>query len=340
LYAVASDQYVAEMKLGIRAPDARNNDATAVFQGASVASQIGLDSYVLVQFMQSREFVDRLQERVPLRAMFDAATIDPIARLPKEASAERLVEYWRGMVDPFFDMTNGTITVRVRAFSAPDALRLATEIEAICDKLIADMTAQLRAETMAMAEAQTARAEARLKAVLRQREELRSRDGAVDPGKIAEGAIKAAAQLRDQLGRANAELTSMQRYKLSENSPQILNQRNRIAGLEQEIAAIEQQSAAIAMGGSTLGRSTTAFEELESEQQIAEKVLTSSLESLERSRLSAGRQGTYLIPFVHASLPEEALYPRRARSIAVVFLAGFALWATLWLGGSAIREHI
>src|SRR3569623_1312384 len=100
LYAVASDQYVAEMKLGIRAPDARNNDATAVFQGAAVASQIGLDSYVLVQFIQSREFVDRLQERVPLRVMFDAPTGDPIARLPKEASAERLVEYWRGMVDP------------------------------------------------------------------------------------------------------------------------------------------------------------------------------------------------------------------------------------------------
>jgi capsular polysaccharide transport system permease protein len=340
MYGVASDQYVAEMKLGIRAPDVRNNDAAPVFQGAAIASQIGLDSHVLVQFMRSREFLDRLQERVPLRAMFDAAAIDPIARLPKEASAERLVEYWNGMIDPFFDMTNGTITVRVRAFSAKDALTLATEIQAICEKLIADMTAHLRAETMAMAEAQTARAETRLKAVLRQREELRSREGTVDPGKIAEGTLKAAAQLREQLGRVKAELTTMQRNQLAESSPQIVNQRNRIAGLELEIAAIEQQSAEIHMRSSTLAQSTTTFEELASEQQIAEKVLASSLESLERSRLSAGRQGTYLIPFVHPSLPEEALYPRRARTIAVVFVAGFALWATLWLGAAAVREHL
>jgi capsular polysaccharide transport system permease protein len=340
MYGFASDQYVAEMRFGVRAPDARGNDATSVFQGAAVASQIGLDSYVLVQFMRSREFVDQLQDRVPLRTMFQAQAIDPLARLPKGVTAERLVEYWGDMIDPFFDMTNGTITVRVRAFSAAEALQLATETEAICDKLIAGMTAHLRAETMTMAEAQAAKAEERLKAVLQQRAELRRREGAVDPGKIAEGTLKAAAQLRDQLGRAKAELTSMQRYKLAENSPQIVNQRNKIAGLEQEVAAIEQQSSDISMRSSTLGQSTTSFEQLASEQEVAEKVLATSLESLERARMSAGRQGTYLVPFVHASLPEEALYPRRARTIAVAFVAGFALWATLWLAAAAIREHL
>jgi capsular polysaccharide transport system permease protein len=340
MYGIASNQYVAEMKLGVRAPDTRGNDASAVFQGAPIASQIGLDSYAIVQFMQSRPFVDRLQQRVPLRAMFDADGIDPIARLSKESSVERLVEYWRGMVDPFFDMTNGTITVRVRAFTAADALRLAGEVRALCDELIADMTAHLRAETMSMAEGEARQAEARLKTVLRQREELRSREGTIDPTKIADGTLRAAARLRDELARARAELGAMRRNHLSEASPQIVNQQNKIAGFEQEIVAIEQQSAEIATRASTLARTTTTFEELSAEQQIAEKVLASSLEALDRARMSAGRQGTYLIAFVPPSLPEEALYPRRLRTIAVMFVAGFALWATFWLAAAAIREHL
>jgi capsular polysaccharide transport system permease protein len=340
MYFIASDEYVAEMKLGVRAPDVRNNDATAIFQGMPVASQIGLDSYTIVQYMQSREFVDRLQERVPLRAMFDADRIDPIARLSKGVSVERLVQYWRGMIDPFFDMTNGTITVRVRAFTAADALRLATEIESLSDKLITDMTAHLRAETMAMAQAEVTQAENRLKTVLHQREELRNREGTVDPTKVAEGTLKAAASLREELARARADLGAMRRNKLSESSTQIVNQQNKIAGLEHEIAAIEQQSSEVAMRASTLARSTTTFEELASEQQIAEKILTSTLEALDRARMTAGRQGTYLIAFVPPSLPEEALYPRRLRTIVVVFVAGFALWATFWLAAAAIREHL
>jgi capsular polysaccharide transport system permease protein len=340
MYFVASDQYVAEMKLGVRAPDVRSNDATPIFQGMPVASQIGLDSYAIVQYMQSREFVDRLQQRLPLRAMYDADGIDPISRLSRDVSAERLVEYWRGMVDPFFDMTNGTITVRVRAFTAADALRLATEVEALSDKLVTDMTAHLRAETMAMAEAEARRAEERLKSVLRQREELRTREGAIDPTKIAEGTLKAAASLREELARAKAELGLMRRNKLSDSSTQVINQLNKIAGFEHEIAAIEQQSSEITTRASTLARSTTTFEELASEQQVAEKVLGSALESLEKSRMTAGRQGTYLIAVVPPSLPEEALYPRRLRTIAVVLVAGFALWATFWLAAAAIREHL
>jgi capsular polysaccharide transport system permease protein len=340
MYGVASDQYVAEMRLGVRMPDARSNDAAPIFQGMAAASQIGLDSYVVVQYIQSREFVDRLQERVPLRALYERAEIDPLARLPRGVPAERLVEYWRGMVDPFFDLTNGTIVVRVRAFAPREAQMLAEQIHELCNKLIGDMTARLRAETIAMAEAEVARAEVRLKEVLRARENLRNTEGAVDPARIAEEAMKAAGALRQELARAKAELGTVRRNQLGENAPQVINQRSKIASLEAEIRAIEANSSAITTRQASLGQTTTTFEELASEQQVAEKLLASSIEALERVRISAGRQGTYLVPFVRPSLPEEALYPRRLRTIAVVFLAGFALWAVAWLTAASIREHL
>jgi capsular polysaccharide transport system permease protein len=47
-----------------------------------------------------------------------------------------LVEYWKGQVDAFFDATNGTIVVRARAFTAPDALVLAQGILASSERLV------------------------------------------------------------------------------------------------------------------------------------------------------------------------------------------------------------
>jgi capsular polysaccharide transport system permease protein len=339
-YGIASDQYVAETRFGVRTPDVRSGDASPVFQGMAAASQIGLDSYVVVQFIQSRDFVDRLQERVPLRALYAQAGIDPLARLSADASAERLVDYWRGMVDPFFDLTNGTIVVRVRAFSPADARLLANEIQALSEALIAELTARLRGETLSMAESELARAEARLKGVLAAREQLRAREGVIDPGRIADATRQAAGRLREDVGKDKAELGALLRKGLGEGAPVVINLRSRIASLEQEIRVIELHSSASQTQQATLSQATTSFEGLASEQHIAEKALSSAIESLERARATAGRQGSYLVAFVRPGLPEEALYPRRARSVLVVFIAGFALWAIGWLAIASIREHL
>jgi capsular polysaccharide transport system permease protein len=339
-YGFASDQYVAETRFGVRTSDARGGDGALIFQGMAAASQIGLDSYVVVQFIQSRDFVDRLQERVSLRARYMQPGIDPLARLPADASAERLVEYWRSMVDPFFDLTNGTIVVRVRAFTPADAQLLAYEISAISEGLVAEMTARLRAETLSLAESEVARAEARLKGVLAARDELRVREGVIDPGKIADATRQAAARLREDTARDKAELGALLRKGLGEAAPAIINLRSRVASLEQEIRAIELQSSASRTRQATLSEATTSYEGLASEQQVAEKALGSAIDSLEKARATAGRQGSYLVAFVRPGLPEEPLYPRRARNVLVVFVAGFALWAIGWLAIASIREHL
>lgn len=340
MYGYASDQYVTEMKLGVRTVESRGGDGAAIFQGAASASQIGLDSYVVVQYIQSREFVDRLQAKVDLQRIYARSSIDELSRLPRGASAEQLVEYWRGMVDPFFDMTNGTITVRVRAFTAPEALSLANQIETICQDLIASLTAKMRSQTVAMAEEETRQAEERLKAVLHQREALRQREGTTDPGRVAESTYRALGSLREDLGRARAELENMRRNGSDERLTRVVNLKNRVASLEREVASIERETSAVTTQQSTLAQSTTQFEELAAEQKIAERVLGVSLETLEKTRLTAGRQGTYLLSFVHATLPEEPLYPRRARTVVVVLIAGFILWAVFWLAAAAIKEHL
>ena len=83
-----------------------------------------------------------------------------------------------------------------------------------------------------------------------------------------------------------------------------------------------------------------SYEQLESERTFAEKAYQHALEALDRSRMNADRQQVYVARFVQPSLPEEPLYPRRLRSVGIVFLIAVAVWL---IGGFAVqtmREHL
>ena len=64
------------------------------------------------------------------------------------------------------------------------------------------------------------------------------------------------------------------------------------------------------------------------------------MHGLDQARANADRQQVYIASFVPPSLPEEALYPRRWRSLGVVALFAFALWAIGGLAVQSIRDHL
>ena len=70
----------------------------------------------------------------------------------------------------------------------------------------------------------------------------------------------------------------------------------------------------------TLSRQLGSYEQLESERRFAEAAYQHALHGLDQARANADRQQVYIASFVPPSLPEEALYPRRWRSLAVVAL--------------------
>ena len=127
---------------------------------------MGLDSYVVVQYLASRAIIDDLSATLDLRQMFSRAEADWPVRLDLPVSIEELVRYWKRQVDAFFDATNGTIVVRARAFTPQDALRLADGILASSERLINDLSARARRDALRNAEEEVDRAETRLKSAL------------------------------------------------------------------------------------------------------------------------------------------------------------------------------
>jgi len=83
-----------------------------------------------------------------------------------------------------------------------------------------------------------------------------------------------------------------------------------------------------------------AYEALQAEKGFAESAYRVALEAHDRARAVAKRQLIYLALFVKPSLPEDALYPRRLRSTAIVLLVAFAVWAIGGLVVHSVHDHL
>ena len=339
-YLVAADQYVAEFRFALRSAEPERHDPVLFFQESAASSPIGLDSYVVVQYLASRAIVDDLSRTLDLREMFSRSEADWLARLDLPVSIEEMVRYWKGQVDAFFDATNGTIVVKARAFTQQDALRLAEGILASSERLVNELSARARRGTLRDTEGEVARAEGRLKAALARVREFRDREGIIDPRKTADATVALAGRVRDELVRADTELATLKQY-MRDDAPSIRILEARIRSLEAQRRSVESEVTDTEKTRTeALSRVMGTYEQLESERTFAENAYQHALQSLDRSRMNADRQQVYVASFVQPTLPEEALYPRRLRSSGVVFLIAFSVWV---IGGSifqSVRDHL
>ena len=337
---VAADQYVAEFRFALRSAEPERNNPALFLQESITPSPIGVDSYVVVQYLASRAIIDDLSATIDLRQMFSRSEADWPVRLDPPVSIEELVRYWKGQVDAFFDATNGTIVVRARAFTPQDALRLAEGILASSERLVNDLSARARRDALQNAEDEVGRAEKRLKSALTRLREFRDREGIIDPRKTADATVALAGRVRDELVRTDTELSTLKHY-MRDDAPSIKMLEARVQSLEAQRRAVESEVTDTEKTRSeALSRVMGSYEQLESERTFAEQTYQHALQALDRSRINADRQQVYLATFVRPTLPEEALYPRRLLSLAVASGVAFAIWM---IGGfilQSVRDHL
>jgi capsular polysaccharide transport system permease protein len=336
---IAADQYVAEFRFGLRSVDPPRSDPTSLLSGPT-APPVTVDSYAVVQFIQSRAIIDELGHSLDLNRIFTVPAADFLTRLDAPAPAEDLVSYWRRQVDAFFDAANGTIIVKARAFSPQDSLVLARAVLAAAERLVNELSARARRDALRDSEEEVSRSERRLGDALAALRRYRDANGVIDPRKTAESTAGLATGLRDELVRSEAELTTLREYLQAEAPPLKLLEA-RIRSLEAQRQALDGEvTEAPGAGNLALSRIMGSFERLEAERGFAETAYRRALEALDQARRSAERQHLYVAAFVPPSLPEKPLYPRRLQSIGIVFVIAFAVWAIGGLTVRSVRDHL
>jgi capsular polysaccharide transport system permease protein len=152
-----------------------------------------------------------------------------------------------------------------------------------------------------------------------------------------------ATRLRDELVRAGTDLSTLKSY-MRDDAPPVKVLKARIRSLEAQRRSLAREMTdpdrADKAHPETLSRVLGAYEQLENERKFAETAYQHSLHSLDQARAGADRQRVFVANFVPPSLPEEALYPRRWRSLGTVALLAFAVWSIGALSLQSIRDHL
>jgi capsular polysaccharide transport system permease protein len=335
---IASNQYVTEMRFAVRSNDTQTLDPLGAMIGMPGNNTLASDSYIVVNYMQSREAVDRLQERLNLRNIFSNPSIDWVSRFNNQREVEYLTRYFQGQMSAAYEPSSNLIRVQVKGYTPQHSLAIAKGLLDEAESLVNRISQKARMDAVKSADDEVKRAELRLRLVRVATKTLRDRETVADPARQAGAKQDMIAKAQGDLASVNAEISAAKRF-MKEESPTLLVLRSRQKAIEEQVKAASDDLAGRGQI-ETVSKMLSAFEELEAEKQFAEKSYGVALASLERSRAEADRMQRYLAVFVRPSLAEYPLYPKRFEMVLVICLAGLMLWGITVFVVQAIKDHL
>jgi capsular polysaccharide transport system permease protein len=342
---VASNQYVAEFRFSVTdttpAPAAMSTGLLAgMFTGAG-SSPTASQNYMVTDYLLSRQAIDDLSAKLDLKEIYSRPTADWWARFDPARPVEYFVRYWQRMVTASYDNMTGLATVKVRAFSAEDAQRIAETMVTLSEQLINNLANRTKQNAIRFAESEVRRAEDRLKDVRKRLTDFRNKYGIVDPTTSIVASNAALTQtLRANLTLFETNRATLIRQGVAPTASPIQTLDSQIRATKEQIKAVETQVGPQSKDAAPLSDVVGQYELLDLERQFGQTMLTSTMQALDQARANAAAQYLYITPYVRPALPEGSLYPQRILSVLGVALVAFLGWMILVLIGRSIREHL
>jgi capsular polysaccharide transport system permease protein len=334
---IATDQYESEARFVVRSAVRPEMSGTLSF-----LVQLGLarsqdDSFIVQDFITSRDAVAKLKARVPLLQVYGHEGADFLARYPSllyGPKEEQLYKYLKNMISVTHSERTGISTLRVRAFDATQAHTIAETLLLLSENLINRLNARLQHDAISNSVREERAAQERLIKVQTRLTEFRNRELMVDPARNAVALAELIARLSADLGIVQAQVTEMKSGSAA--SPQIVGLQRKAAALEQQIA---EERGRVAGDGDGLATRIAAYERLQLEREFARRMLASAEADLLRARSEAARQMLYLERIAEPNVADYSTQPKRLREFLTILGANLLLVSIGWLIVSGVRDH-
>ena len=326
---VASDQYQSETRFTVRTstPALGGNQITKV-TGLPPA-QIVQNTLIVTNFIKSKDMVAALEEKVDFQKIYGNESIDRIARLKKDASSEKLLDYWEDMVSVKIDANSGIVTVKARAFTAADAQKVLHEVVAASEVVVNDVNTRIWRDVIATAQANLDNARDQLQKARDRLLIARNQTGVLS----VEGSSTVITNLISSVQKERIDL--QQKYDallgtVSADAPQMRVLKREIESRQKQIDQLNSQVAGQNKSAQNLADVSVDMSQRELEQSLAEQQFATSMKTLEQVKFVSKQQLLYLDTFLAPSLPDEAEYPQRTLWIAGIFGVTLLAWAAVF----------
>ncbi len=336
---IASDRYVSESSFVVRSPQKTTSASglSALLQNVGF-SRSADDSYVVNEFILSRDAVRGLQKSLDVESKYASDKVDPLSRFNPigiSGGAEMFYEYYKNKVNIILDSASSISTLTVKAYTAEDAYNINQNLLEQAENLVNKLNERGRKDMLATSEENVKKAEEQVLKFSAEMADYRAKNQVFDIDKQANIQMQLVSKLQDQLIMVQTQLAQIS--LVTPENPQIEVLKEREASLKQEIS--KETKKALGGGGGSLSQKAVGYERLSLEKDFASKQLASALATLEQSKAEVARKQLYLERISEPNKPDRALEPARLKNFISVFLISLVLWAVYLLLSASVREH-
>lgn len=309
-------------------------------EGNAIAGlQANTDAVSVQNYLSSRDAMLRLDADMGFRAAFQGPEIDPLKRLPVDATNEETYRLYQKSVKIGYDPTEGMIDMEVIAPTPELSEEFSSALIRYAEARVDQMTARLREDQMQGAVQVYQDAEDKVIAAQERVQELQQSLGVLDP--VAEGTVvmNQIATLEGQLAEKRLELGQLQANSRPLQS-RVTAVQGDITRLETMIANTRQQLTQDDDSRNSLAKISGELRIAESELTTRQELLAAAAAQMEAARIEANKQVRYLSLSITPVPPDEATYPKAFQNTLVAFLIFSGIYLMLSLTASILREQV
>jgi len=334
---IASNIYISETQFIIRQPEKKSTSSLGQFLQSAGLTSSRDDTYVVRDYMLSRDALKSIDSNMNLRKAFSKSDIDFFSRfdpLKIDDSFEMFYKYYKDIITIDVDTASTICTLKTKAYSPQLAYSINEALLFLGEALVNQLNDRARKDIISVASQEVEAAEEASKAAALALSEYRNRQTLFDPSQQSSLQLQQVAKLQSDLIDVRGQLTQLRSF--AAESPYIKALEKRAAELQREI---QGEMSKVTGGVGSISQKMAAFERLTLERDYMDKRLATALASLQEAKVEANRQQLYLAKIVLPNTPDTALYPRRGANIVLTFLCCLLLYGIFRLLYAGVKEH-
>lgn len=337
-YLIASPIYATHTEFVIQqAEPAAAAGMSSLLRGTQFATS--QDSIAVQGFLQSQGAMQRLEADKGFRAHFSSPDIDPILRLPPDATESDLFRLYKKMVKVSYDPSEGLIKMEVQAADPDKSVEFSNALIGYAEDQVDRLTQRLREDQMKGALEAYNDAEKKLQDANRNvvdlQEQFKVLSSEVEVSLIT-GQISA---LETQMTQDRLSLAQME-ANATPNQARMEPLKRRIATIESQISELRAKLTEDSASGISIAKVQSQLLVAQSDVQTRQLMMASALQAMETARLEANRQTRYLSVAVNPVRPDQAAYPRAFENTLVVLLIFMGVYLMISMTIAILREQV
>nr|WP_096023173.1 capsule biosynthesis protein [Campylobacter lanienae] len=335
---IAADRYVSNVSLSVKSTDGSSPISLSGIESlVGVASSSTEDIKLLQEYIKSFDMLQKLDEKINLRSLYEKQKLDLFFRIYSSTSKESYLKYYRDRIHILFDDTTGLLNVAVEGFSPEDARNISAAILEECERFINEISHNIAREQLRFAQGELESAKQKYKDAKNELLAFQNEYGVFDPQSLAKTKAGFITEIELQISKKETELNTMRSY-LNDNAPEI-------AALKAELRAhkeqLEKEKSKVASNASQdkLNDVVAQFEALYLNLSFAEDVYKTAITAVETTRIEIGRKAKQVVVIQSPYVPDSAAYPNKMYNIITIFVILTLIFGVVRLVRAIIDEH-